>query len=136
MYPALHPSCSPWQNCSNIAGSFYLLLISDDLCRQLRIQKTRTTTSYRVQSVTGKGLNRGYVKFQIKPVTLRVGWLHGEQFTPLVLEGSTTTIILGRPWLIQHQPVFRGLMETFCDGALPATQPIFPNVHNQYLNIQ
>lgn len=69
-----------------------------------RIHKTRTTTPYQVQSVTSRALNRGYVKFQIKPVTLRVGCLHEEQFIPLVLDGSTTAIILGRPWLIQHQP--------------------------------
>lgn len=114
---------------SGLAGNF----ISNDLCRKLRIQKTRTTTPYRVQSVTGRALNRGYVKFQIKPVTLRVGCLHEEQFTPLVLDGSTTAIILGRPWPIQHQPEISWLNG---DGALPVTQPVFPNFHNQCLNIQ
>ncbi len=54
--------------------------------------------------MTGKALNPGYVKHRIKPIMLRVGCLHEEPFTPLVLENSTSAIILGRPWLIQHNP--------------------------------
>ncbi len=78
--------------------------ISGDLCRQLQLPKTLSPTPFTAKSVTGKALNPGYVKHRIKPITLRVGCLHEEPFTPLVLENSTSAIILGRPWLIQHNP--------------------------------
>ncbi len=35
---------------------------------------------------------------------LKIGNLHEEDITFLVLEGPTVDIILGRPWLILHSP--------------------------------
>lgn len=49
-------------------------------------------------------INQGYVTPQIAPVTLSIQNTHHKSFTPFVLEKSQTDIILGRPWLIQHQP--------------------------------
>jgi len=42
--------------------------------------------------------------FGISPptLTLRIGCLHSEEITFMVLEGSTTDIILGRPWHQSH----------------------------------
>ncbi|XP_016093660.1 uncharacterized protein [Sinocyclocheilus grahami] len=38
---------------------------------------------------------------------LKIGTLHEEEITFLVLEGSTVDIILGRPWLVLHSPEIR-----------------------------
>lgn len=96
---------------SGSAGYF----ISGQLYRQLNLQKTPTPTPYKVQSVTGRTLCRGYIHHQAKPILLSVGCLHVESFSPLVLEGSTVAIILGRPWLIQHQPSFSASVFTKLD---------------------
>ncbi len=86
---------------SGSAGNF----ISGSLCHQLNLLTTATTTTYQVQSVTGKTLSRRHVKYSAGPIHLQVGQLHKESIHLLVLEWSTAEIILGRPWFMQHDPV-------------------------------
>ncbi len=86
---------------SGSAGNF----ISRALCRQLGLQATTTETIYQVQSITGKLLSRRHVRHRVGPITLRIGLFHTEDIHLLVLEGSTADIILGRPWLVQHNPI-------------------------------
>ncbi|KAK3568389.1 hypothetical protein QTP86_005569 [Hemibagrus guttatus] len=64
-----------------------------------------TTTPYQVRSITGKPLGRRQVSHSAGPVRLQIGALHVEETTLLVLEESTADIILGRPWLEQHNPI-------------------------------
>ncbi len=86
---------------SGSAGNF----ISGSLCRHLRLKTSTTETLYDVQSVTGKPLTRRHVRYSVGPLQLQIGQLHIESLHFLVLEGSTVDIILGRPWLVQHNPI-------------------------------
>ncbi len=86
---------------SGSAGNF----IAGTLSRQLSLPTTTTTKVYQIQSVTGKPLSRKQVRHQVGPVTIRVGQLHEEELNLLVLEDSTADVILGRPWLVQHNPI-------------------------------
>lgn len=79
-------------------------LISDSLCRQLNLQKWSNKVHYQVHSIIGKPLNKNNVRFSVGPLQLQVGLLHTEVLSFLVLENSTAGIILGRPWLVQHDP--------------------------------
>ncbi len=83
------------------AGNF----ISRAFCRQLSLQATTTETIYQVQSITGKPLSRRHVRHRVGPITLHIGLFHTEDIHLLVLEGSTADIILGHPWLVQHNPI-------------------------------
>ncbi len=85
---------------SGSAGNF----IAGDLCRQLRLPTSITETAYEVQSITGKPLTRRHVRHSVGPLQLQIGQLHQEELHLLVLEGSTVDIILGHPWLVQHDP--------------------------------
>ncbi len=58
----------------------------------------------RVETIQGKPLGRGQVQYWSPPVKLKIGTLHEEEITFLVLEGPTEDIILERPWLILHSP--------------------------------
>ncbi|KAK3566009.1 hypothetical protein QTP86_024197 [Hemibagrus guttatus] len=64
-----------------------------------------TATLYQIQSITGKPVSRRQVSCSAGPVLLQVGVLHVEEITLLVLEESTADVILGCPWLEQHNPI-------------------------------
>lgn len=86
---------------SGSAGNF----ISGALCRQLNLSDTTIKTIYQVQSVTGKPLSRRHVRHSVGPPQLQVVLLHEETLHFLVLEDSTADVILGHPWLVQHNLV-------------------------------
>ncbi len=86
---------------SGSAGNF----IAGTLSRQLNLPTTTTTKVYQIQSVTGQPLSRKHLRHQVGPVNIRVGLLHEEDLNLLVLEDSTADVILGRPWLVQHNPI-------------------------------
>ncbi len=86
---------------SGSAGNF----ISRSLCHHLRLSTSTTETLYEVQSITGKPLTRRHIRYRVGPLQLQIGQLHIETLHLLVLEGSTVDIILGRPWLVQHNPI-------------------------------
>ncbi|ROL51528.1 Transposon Tf2-9 polyprotein [Anabarilius grahami] len=85
---------------SGSAGNF----ISGSLCRQLRLKTSPSPTIYQIKSITGKPLRRKHVRRVVGPIQLQVGLLHREQIHLLVLEDSTADVVLGRPWLEQHNP--------------------------------
>ncbi len=85
---------------SGSAGNF----ISGSLCRQLKIPTAINPKIYQVQSVTGKPLSRHNVRLTAGSVHQRVGILHEEDINLLVLEETTSDIILGRPWFALHEP--------------------------------
>ncbi len=79
--------------------------IAGTLSRQLDLPTTNTTKVYQIQSVTCQPLCRKHLRHQVGPVNIRVGLLHEEDLNLLVLEDSTTDIILWRPWLVQRNPI-------------------------------
>ncbi|KAI2661165.1 Transposon Tf2-9 polyprotein [Labeo rohita] len=86
---------------SGSAGNF----ISGTLCRQLKLRTFATSTKYQIHSITGELLSRKQVQRQCDFIQLQLGLLHKEQIKLLVLEGATVDIILGRPWLVKHNPI-------------------------------
>ncbi len=88
---------------SGSSGNF----ISQALLTRLNLPRKRQPREIRVETIQGKPLGRGRVNYRAPPLTLRVGCLHEETISFLVLEGPTVDIILGRPWLNQHSPEVR-----------------------------
>ncbi len=78
--------------------------ISEDLLSRLHLPRRRHARELRVETINGKPLGRGCVKFESPPMKLKIGNLHEDEIKFLVLEGPTVDIILGRPWLILHSP--------------------------------
>ncbi len=85
---------------SGSSGNF----ISQDLLSRLHLPRRRHARELRVETINGKPLGCGCVKFESPPMKLKIGNLHEEEIKFLVLEGPTVDIILGRPWLILHSP--------------------------------
>ncbi|KAK3546756.1 hypothetical protein QTP70_034178 [Hemibagrus guttatus] len=85
---------------SGSAGNF----ISGALCRQLKLKTTATFTTYQIQSITEKPVSRRQVSRCDSPLPLQIG-VHVEKISLLVLEESTADMILGCPWLEQHNPI-------------------------------
>ncbi|ROL48346.1 Retrotransposon-like protein 1 [Anabarilius grahami] len=78
--------------------------VSGALCRQLRLKTSPSPTIYQINSITGRPLSRKSVRTVAGPIKLQVGLLHQEELHLLVLEDSTADMVLGRPWLEQHNP--------------------------------
>ncbi len=87
---------------SGSTGNF----ISQALLKQLDLPRQRQA-ELTVETIQGRPLGGGHIKFRSPPITLQVGCLHQERISFLVLEGPTVDIILGHPWLSQHSPEVR-----------------------------
>ncbi len=88
---------------SGSSGNF----ISQDDLNRLHLPCQRHARELRVESINGKPLGRGYVKFESPLMKLQIGNLYEEAIKFLVLEETTVDIILGRPWLTRHSPEIR-----------------------------
>ncbi|ROI52190.1 Retrotransposon-derived protein PEG10 [Anabarilius grahami] len=84
---------------SGSAGNF----ISGALCRQFNLKTVSSPKVYQIHAVTGRPLCQ--VRHMVGPLCLQIGVLHQEDIHLLVLEDSTSEVILGRPWLEQHDPI-------------------------------
>ncbi|KAL0172165.1 hypothetical protein M9458_032476, partial [Cirrhinus mrigala] len=84
---------------SGSAGNF----ISGTLCRQLHLQTKVTSKIYQIQPITGETTSPTRIHRKCEPINLQIGILHHEKI--LVLEGANVDIILGRPWLVKHDPI-------------------------------
>ncbi|KAK3514000.1 hypothetical protein QTP70_001270 [Hemibagrus guttatus] len=112
---------------SGSAGNF----ISGTLCRQLGLRTKATSTAYQIQFITGRPVSHRQVSQSAGPVLLQVGVFHVEEIALLVLEESTADVILGRPWLEQHDPIISWktgevLNDVFCPkraSKLPPHRP-------------
>ncbi|KAK3575029.1 hypothetical protein QTP86_019792, partial [Hemibagrus guttatus] len=62
-----------------------------------------TPKIYQIHAVTGKPLRQ--VRYSVGALQLQIGILHTEEIHLLVLEDSTADVILGHPWLEQHNPI-------------------------------
>ncbi|KAI2657525.1 Transposon Tf2-8 polyprotein [Labeo rohita] len=85
---------------SGSSGNF----ISSDCLKQLQLSRQRHHQEYAVTTIQGKPLGRGRVQHSTPYITLQIGLFHVEEIKLLVLEGSTASVILGRPWLKLHHP--------------------------------
>ncbi len=88
---------------SGSSGNF----ISQNLLRRLDLPRKRQAQELKIETVQGKPLGRGRIKYRSPPIILQVGCFHRETVSFLVLEGPTVDVILGRPWLSQHSPIVR-----------------------------
>ncbi len=85
---------------SGSAGNF----ISPQILQELNVRKKRCSQDLRIHTIQGKPLGRGHIRHLSSTLKLRNGCLHTEEIVFMVLEGSTTDIILRRPWMSQHNP--------------------------------
>ncbi|KAK3572996.1 hypothetical protein QTP86_012030 [Hemibagrus guttatus] len=69
----------------------------------LRLKTTATPKVYQIHAVTGKPLRQ--VRRLVGPLHLQIGARHTEEIYLLVLEDSTADVVLGCPWLEQHNPI-------------------------------
>ncbi|KAK3508085.1 hypothetical protein QTP70_013157 [Hemibagrus guttatus] len=107
--------------------------IPGTLCRQLGLRTKATATPYQIQSITGRPVSRRQVSRSAGPVLLQVGVLHVEEITLLVLEESMADVILGHPWLEQHNPILSwrtGEVLKWGDTCFP---DCFPDLHSPIL---
>ncbi|KAK3507044.1 hypothetical protein QTP70_001909, partial [Hemibagrus guttatus] len=107
--------------------------ISGTLCRQLGLRTKATATQYQIRCITGKPVSHRRVHHSASPVLLQVVLLHVEETTFLVLEESMADIILGRPWLAQHNPILSwstGEVLKWGDTCFPGCFPHLPAPHS------
>ncbi|KAK3525903.1 hypothetical protein QTP70_010958 [Hemibagrus guttatus] len=107
--------------------------VSGTLCRQLGLRTKATATPYQIRCITGVPVSRQRVHHSAGPVLLQVGLLHVEKTTFLVLEKSTADIILGCPWLEQHNPIVSwrtGEVLKWGDSCFPGCFPHLPAPHS------
>ncbi|KAK3561716.1 hypothetical protein QTP86_012605 [Hemibagrus guttatus] len=107
--------------------------VSGTLCRQLGLRTKATATPYQIRCITGKPISPRRVHHSAGSVLLQVGLLHVEETTFLVLEESTADIILGRPWLEQHNPILSwstGKVLKWGDTCFPGCFPHLPAPHS------
>ncbi|ROL44446.1 hypothetical protein DPX16_8868 [Anabarilius grahami] len=67
------------------------------LLRKLCIKQKSCTQALNMNTILGKPLGYGYINHETPTVTLRTGNLHEKIILFLVLDGSTTHVILGCP---------------------------------------
>lgn len=98
-----HKLCFPAQALidSGSAGNF----ISFTCLQKMNLSRKRLDHDLSINTIQGKPLGRGRIRYCSPVITLQIGCLHSEKISFMVLEESTAELILGRPWLIQHQPV-------------------------------
>ncbi len=68
------------------------------------VPRHRNATHYQITNIQGKPLGKGLVRSRTPEVTLRIGSLHSEYISFLVLEDATVDIVLGRTWIALHHP--------------------------------
>ncbi len=78
---------------SGSSGNF----ISQALLTWLNLPRKRKPRELRVETIQGKPLGRGRVNYLAPPLKLKVGCLHEETISFLVLEEPTVDIILAQP---------------------------------------
>ncbi|KAL0150983.1 hypothetical protein M9458_053710 [Cirrhinus mrigala] len=78
--------------------------ISQACLEKLQLQRCLHKHTLAIKTIQGKPLGCGRIKFSSPVITLQAGLFHTEELRFLVLEGSTVSVILGRPWLQLHHP--------------------------------
>ncbi|KAL0167476.1 hypothetical protein M9458_035698, partial [Cirrhinus mrigala] len=85
---------------SGSSGNF----ISQACLEKLQSQRCLHKHTLAIKTIQGKPLGHGRIEFSSPVITLQVRLFHTEELRFLVLEGSTVSVILGRPWLQLHHP--------------------------------
>lgn len=68
------------------------------------IPLTSCDSSIAITAVDGRPLGEGRIKFQTLPILLQTGSLHEEEISLLAINSHKHSVILGLPWLQQHDP--------------------------------
>lgn len=86
---------------SRSSGNF----ISSHFLFQIHLPRQKNATHYQITTIQEKTLGKGLVHYRTPDVVLQIECLHNKQFFFLPLKVSMVDIVLGCPWLPQHQPV-------------------------------
>ncbi len=106
---------------SGSSGNF----ISQALLTRLNLPRKRQPREIRVETIQGKPLGRGRVNYRAPPLTLRVGCLHKETISFLVLEGPTVDIILDAPGSTNILQKSDGILVRSLAGARPVSRTVW-----------
>lgn len=71
---------------------------------RLNVKRKCCSQELTIHTIQGKLLGHGRIIHFSPTMTLRIGCLHTEKISFMVLEGSTADIILGCPWMSQQEP--------------------------------
>ncbi|KAI2646694.1 Retrotransposon-like protein 1 [Labeo rohita] len=85
---------------SGSSGNF----ISQNCLKRLQLNPQLHHQTLTVRTIQGKPLGRGKIQHSSPIISLQIGLFHHKDIKFLVLEDSTASIILGRPWPNQHHP--------------------------------
>ncbi len=85
---------------SGASGNF----ISSLFLIQINVPRHRNATHYQITNIQGKPLGKGLVRSRTPEVTLRIGSLHSEYISFLVLEDATVDIVLAGTPLARFTP--------------------------------
>ncbi|KAL1274452.1 hypothetical protein QQF64_027266, partial [Cirrhinus molitorella] len=110
---------------SGSAGNF----ISHALCRQLHLRTEASSNIYHIQPITFNIKSQARIHRKCESIMLQIGLFHKEEIQFLVLEGANMDIILGRPWLVKHDPILSwgtGEIKKWGDGCTPDCFPDLP----------
>lgn len=78
--------------------------MSERILRQLQIKDHEKEKPYELIVIDGSELpSQGRVNRETTPVRLQIG-AHQEQITFDIVRMATHNIVLGRPWLVKHNP--------------------------------
>ncbi len=110
---------------SGSSGNF----ISQDLLSHLHLPRRRHAQELRVETIQEKPLGSGHVRYEAPPLRIKIGNLHEEEITFLVLEGPTVGIILGPPGSSSTLQRSDGTPARWFAGANFATKTVLLNFH-------
>ncbi|XP_073675909.1 cilia- and flagella-associated protein 74 [Garra rufa] len=85
---------------SGAAGNF----VSSHFIAKHRIPTVQNEVTYQITTIQNSPLGDGKISRRTRKVTLVSQHNHREHLTLLVLPRANVDVILGRPWLIKHQP--------------------------------
>ncbi len=110
---------------SGSSGNF----ISQDLLSHLHLPRHRHAQELRVETIQEKPLGSGHVRCEAPPLRIKIGNLHEEEITFLVLEGPTVGIILGPPGSSSTLQRSDGTPARWFAGENFATKTVLLNFH-------
>lgn len=80
-------------------------------------------------TIQGKPLGRGQVQWITPELRLRISCMHEETLAHLVLEEAKVDIVLGHPWLAQHQPTIcwsNGQIQQWSNSCISSCLHVLP----------
>ncbi|KAJ7998708.1 hypothetical protein DPEC_G00207680 [Dallia pectoralis] len=86
---------------SGAAGSF----VDIGLAEELGVELIPIEPPLQVNALNGEPMGSGYITHRTEGIQLKVGAIHSETMSLFVITAPHEPLVLGHPWLVQHDPV-------------------------------